>query len=248
MGEIPYFYNAKWHRKRVKAAFMIAHYLPILSTLFCVYFTWQLVIHSRATHWKAYLIWWTFGVICYGGGTLIESFGTLLGWNGTLFKAWYVLGALLGGAPLAQGTVHLLMKDGLARKLSILLAFVLIITASMVVLSPLDAQYVGGMRPSGKALVWSWIRWLTPFINIYAFIFLAGGAAWSAWRYFRKAMHPHLVQGNVLIAIGALLPGIGGASAKAGYVEVLYITELLGILLIYAGYLKVKQGKKVTAS
>jgi len=30
--------------------------------------------------------------------------------------------------------------------------------------------------------------------------------------------------------------GIGGGSAKAGFVEVLYITELIGIVLIWTGY------------
>jgi hypothetical protein len=40
----------------------------------------------------------------------------------------------------------------------------------------------------------------------------------------------------VLIAIGGLLPGIGGSFTKFGHVEVRYVTELPGILLIYAGY------------
>ncbi len=35
---------------------------------------------------------------------------------------------------------------------------------------------------------------------------------------------------------GALLPGIGGSSARLGYVEVLYVTELIGLTLIWLGY------------
>ena len=42
--------------------------------------------------------------------------------------------------------------------------------------------------------------------------------------------------GNTLIAVGALLPGIGGGSARAGYVEVLYVTELAGLAFICWGY------------
>lgn len=42
--------------------------------------------------------------------------------------------------------------------------------------------------------------------------------------------------GNVCIAIGALLPGIGGAFTRFGYTEVLYVTELAGLLLIYVGF------------
>ncbi len=42
--------------------------------------------------------------------------------------------------------------------------------------------------------------------------------------------------GNVLIAIGGILPGIGGTATKFGHTYVLYITELLGLLFIFAGY------------
>ena len=42
--------------------------------------------------------------------------------------------------------------------------------------------------------------------------------------------------GNILIAIGALLPGIGGTFTRFGYVEVLYITEFIGLAFIYFGY------------
>ena len=54
---------------------------------------------------------------------------------------------------------------------------------------------------------WSWVRLFSPFINIYAFIFLVGGAAWSAVRYARHRENDgRRVWGNVLIAVGALLP------------------------------------------
>ena len=33
-----------------------------------------------------------------------------------------------------------------------------------------------------------------------------------------------------------LLPGIGGTFTRFGHVEVLYVTELAGLLLIYLGY------------
>ena len=43
-----------------------------------------------------------------------------------------------------------------------------------------------------------------------------------------------------MIAIGALLPGIGGTATKFGYTYILYVTELLGILLIFWGYMVIK--------
>ena len=41
---------------------------------------------------------------------------------------------------------------------------------------------------------------------------------------------------NVLIAAGAILPGIGGTATRMGYTEVLYVTELAGLLLTWMGY------------
>ena len=40
----------------------------------------------------------------------------------------------------------------------------------------------------------------------------------------------------MLIAAGAILPGIGGSFTRAGFTELLYVTELIGICLIFAGY------------
>lgn len=42
--------------------------------------------------------------------------------------------------------------------------------------------------------------------------------------------------GNALIALGAVLLGIGGSFARAGTVDVLYVTEIGGQLMIWAGY------------
>ena len=91
-------------------------------------------------------------------------------------------------------------------------------------------------RLSGSVMEWQWVRLFSPLVNLYAFVFLVGGAALSAWRYRGKAETRHRLIGNVLIAVGALLPGIGGMATRMGHTEVLYVTELVGIVLIWAGY------------
>ena len=58
----------------------------------------------------------------------------------------------------------------------------------------------------------------------------------SALRFRRIPGLRNRFIGNTLIAIGAILPGIGGAMSRAGYTEVLYVAEFIGILLIFAGY------------
>jgi hypothetical protein len=62
----------------------------------------------------------------------------------------------------------------------------------------------------------------------------SGGA--SSWQAGALTATRKRFLGNVLIAVGALLPGIGGAATRFGHTEVLYVTELIGLVGIYAGY------------
>src|SRR5207248_4533400 len=86
----------------------------------------------------------------------------------------------------------------------------------------------------------------SPLLNLYAFVFLFGGAVYSAIQYFAKDRGRPRFLGNILIAIGALLPGIGGTFTRFGYVEVLYITELIGLTLIYFGYHMMRQDRSAS--
>ncbi len=212
-------------------------YLPIVSTMVAIPFTVVLWKHWRRHPRARFMLWWTLGIAIYGLATLVEAATTLFGWHEQLFRTWYIAGALLGGAPLAQGTVYLLMKRRTADRLAVGLIVYVTIAATLVLSTPLDASAVIDDRLSGSVIEWGWVRLLSPPANIYALIFLVGGAGWSAWRYRRRADQPRSrVVGNTLIAVGGLLPGIGGSFTRAGYVEVLPVTELVGLVLIWLGY------------
>ena len=220
-------------------------YIPILTTVLSVIFVIKIGKHYAAKPEARYLLWWTIGVITYGLGTMTESVNSIFGWSEINLKIWYVVGALLGGAPLAQGTVYLLFSKKTANILTALLVIVVITASVFVFLSPVDPSLAADGRLSGKVLEWQWVRLFSPFINTYALIFLFGGAVFSAWKYYRnRAMRRFL--GNVYIAIGALLPGIGGSFTRFGYVEVLYVTELLGLLCMYVGYMIIRTDKSVS--
>jgi hypothetical protein len=216
----------------------LVHYVPILTTIVGIVFARILFLHWRRKSGATYLLWWFLGVLTYVAGTLTESVTALIGWNPIVFRAWYITGALLGAAPLAQGTVYLLLPRRTAHALTVLLLTAVAVAGTFVVLSPLDSAHasVAAGRLTGQVLEWSWVRRFSPFLNLYAFIFLVGGAAWSAWRYRRVAGAGPRVGGNVLIAVGTLLPGIGGMATRYGYTEVLFVTELVGLVLVWLGY------------
>jgi hypothetical protein len=211
------------------------HYIPIVTSVFSIWFGMLLVRRYRERGGMHHF-WWAIGAFAFAAGTITESLTTLFGWHEPIFRAWYISGALFGGFPLAQGTVYLLLDRKKADRLTAIVLSVAIVAAVFVLLSPIDRALVEPHRLAGRVMEWSWVRGFSPFINLYAVIFLVGGAAYSALKYRKVQDMSHRVIGNWLIAIGALLPGIGGSFTRFGHVEVLYVTELLGIVLIYFGY------------
>lgn len=213
------------------------HYLPILTTLFSAFFLWDIFsrfILKRGAH----LFWWSLGVFTYGLGTFFEAYITLFGNGPLLNKSWYVAGAILGGYPLAQGSVYLHFSRKTANILTFITLPFIAFSAICVYLSPVDVSLLESFRPGGGSLEWTWVRLLTPVINSYSAIFLIGSAAYSAIRYAKVENGRNRAIGNSLITLGALLPGIGGSMAKAGIVEALYIGEFVGLILIWLGYKK----------
>lgn len=211
------------------------HFVPIATSIFSLWFGTVLVRRYRERVGMHHF-WWAIGAFAYAAGTITESITTLFGWQEPVFRAWYISGALLGGFPLAQGTVYLLMDRKKADRLTALVLSVVAVAALFVLLTPLDLTRVEVHRLSGRVMEWTWVRAFSPFINLYAVTFLVGGAAYSALKYRKDPDQRHRVIGNWLIALGALLPGIGGSFTRFGHVEVLYVTEFVGILLIYFGY------------
>jgi hypothetical protein len=211
------------------------HYIPIFTTFLALAFTYVLLRHYRARP-SSHILWWMIGVFTYGVGTFTEGSTTLFGWNEPLFRSWYIAGALLGGAPLAQGTVYLMLKKRTANILTVLLVTYIIVAATFVWMTPINYELVETHRLTGSVMEWSWVRLFSPLINIYAVIFLVGGAILSAVRYAKNTDTSQRAMGNALIAVGAILPGIGGTATRMGHTEVLYVMELLGLILIWWGY------------
>ncbi len=208
-------------------------YIPVLTTLLSVFFLGRIVPHYLSKR-SAYLLWWTLGVLTFGLGTLTESINAISGWSEWNTRVWYLVGALLGGYPLAQGTIYLLMKKRFADVSAAVCSAVILVGAICVLLSPIEVAANFDHRLSGKVFVWQWVRGFSPLLNLYAFVFLFGGAIYSAVKYFANDKGRTRFLGNILIAIGALLPGIGGSFTRFGYVEVLYVTELIGLSFIYS--------------
>ncbi len=99
-------------------------------------------------------------------------------------------------------------------------------------LPPLEMNGSAIIRATSNA------RSITPLFNVYGTLGLAGGAVYSALLFFRKRTLYYRMLGNVLIAAGALAPALGGTLSKAGLPYAVQISNLIGIVVIYAGFLQ----------
>ncbi len=178
----------------------VVHYIPIVTTILAVPFAVEIYRRYRAHPERLHLLWWAIGIATYGVGTFTEAFTTLAGWNEPTFRAWYISGALLGGAPLAQGTVYLLLPRRVAHVLTVILIGFVAIASVAVLMSPINYTLVEPHRLTGAVLEWRWVRYFSPFVNLYAVVFLIGGAILSALRYSGNPSTRHRAVANVLIA------------------------------------------------
>ena len=222
-------------------------YIPILTTILSLYFFIEILKHYLFRK-KKYLFWWMIGVVTFGLGTLSESIHTIIGHNEFNLRFWYILGALLGGFPLAQGTVYLLFSKKFANQSSLFFISYILIASIFILMVPIKIteSFDGGL--TGQVFEWQWVRFFSIPINIYAFTFLVGGAIYSAYKYSKFKNLIYKVYGNTAIAIGGILPGIGGSFTRAGYIEVLFVTEFFGLALIYAGYKIIKYNTTIQVS
>jgi hypothetical protein len=219
------------------------NFIPLLSTV--ITFIFAASVLNRYQHRKGkHLLMWGIGLILYGLGTLSE---VILGFtfNEFVLKIWYVSGAMLTAAWLGQGTIWLLVRrPGVARWLTYILAGVSLLAVVLVMSAPINPgasydlarpiseQYKEFLTRNGMIIA------LTIILNIYGTIALVGGALYSAYLFLRKQVLINRVIGNILIAAGAMFPAMAGSFVGAGLVDMLYLSELLGVILMYIGFLQ----------
>ncbi len=216
--------------------------LPILSMIVSFVFAgfvFKRFLQKRGAH----LLLWTIGMVFYGLGGAAEGYYGLFGWSPFVFRMWYLCGAVLVAAWLGQGTVYLLMKKRTAHIFMAVLGLGSLYAAYAVFTAQLDPALMTsslhtGSELSGKAIVTPGVRMLTPFFNLYGSLALVGGAIYSAFIFWRKRILLHRAIGNVLIAAGAILPAFGGTFSRFGIPGALYISELLGAILLFIGFLR----------
>lgn len=218
------------------------NWLPLFSTIIAFSFAFFVLRRWWQRRPANHLLLWGIGLILYGLGTFSEFYSTQA-WSPTIFRLWYLCGAILTAAWLGQGTVYLLVRR----------PYVAHVLMAILLLGSLSAIYMLWTTPllgadtftASKTLSDQYrqifpekarVRLLTPFFNTYGVITLVGGAIYSAFLFWRKRVLPNRVLGNTFIALGALSPAIGGTLARLGTTGFLYGSELIGAIVMFVGF------------
>ena len=241
--------------------------LPLISTIISAIFAIVLFLRWFERKRPHHLVW-GIGLLIYGTGTFAEFYSGSA-WSATIFRLWYLCGAVLAAAWLGQGTIYLLVrKPGVAHALMALLLIGTLIAAVHTFSTPLnedlftpskplseqyatrtvkgaegeEPQKIMGIMPEGGVRSYSFV------FNIYGTIALVGGALYSGYLFWRKRVMPNRVLGNVFIAVGGLSPALGGTLARLGAPEFLYVSELVGVIVIFIGFALATRQQPVEAS
>lgn len=83
--------------------------LPFCSSAVSFIFA-SLVFDQWLRRRRTFQLVWTVGLLWYGISAGTEFLGSAFGWNATLYRLWYLIGALYVAAYLGAGTVYLLRR------------------------------------------------------------------------------------------------------------------------------------------
>lgn len=217
---------------------MSSSILPLISCIVSLFFTIA-VLDQYLARRKSYQLIWAIGLLLYFIGTGAEFWSETWGINPVIYRLWYLSGAIFVAAYLGMGTLYLLVKRPIAHAIMGVLLVASAYAIIRVFTADIDVSHLSGL--SGAAMP-QYVRLITPFFNTFGTVALVGGALYSAWAYWRRKIMPHRVLSNILIAVGAILPAFGGLHFRVvGTINLFYVFELVGILLIFAGFLRSKE-------
>lgn len=218
----------------------------VVTTVVSVIFASIVLLRWRAAHSRGrkapHLLAWGIGLSLYALGAFSQIVLDFV-WSPLFFSLWYWAGAIAVAPWLGQGTVYLLWRRGnIARNIQMALLLVCVMTLPWALfLTPLNSA---AWRPGTDMTVLindimqrGGVRGFSPVMNVWGTLALVGGAIYSAMLFRRKQIMPNRMTGNWLIAAGGLLPALGGALIRLGVPELKYAGELLGVVLIFVGFL-----------
>jgi hypothetical protein len=212
--------------------------LPLVATVVAWEFALALFRRWRASR-RPYLRSWAISLFFFAAGAAALAYGEAFGFTSTVFRSYYIFGALLSVPWLAMGELELLAPPKATR---IMLAFLVLFSldaAITVGASPFaHAGTVAGYDvPAGKDWFGALPRVLVVVSNAVGTLVVVGGTLWSGLRSRgRGAAARARFRGTLVITLGVLVAAAGGALTFLSKVNSQAATLAVGVAVMYAGF------------
>jgi hypothetical protein len=211
-------------------------YVPLITSIVSFIFA-VTVLDQFFARRKPHQLLWAIGLFMYCISAFTEYWWNVQGHVDIMYRLWYLVGAILVAAYMGQGTLYLLMQR---RNANIAMAVLGTATVYAIIrIFTVDIDISGLTTLTGIGIMPTDVRAIiTPIFNAFGTFALVGGAAYSAFIFWRKRILPRRVVSNILIAVGALLPAAGGIQMSvAGSLNLFYILEMTGVIIMFIGFL-----------
>ena len=183
---------------------------------------------------------WTVALAMFALASAALALGVSTGWDRGIFRAFYLLGAVLNVPWLALGTVALLFGSAVAQRVRWFVVFFTGLATGVVLSAPMDAVR-GTAIPVGKDVFGGFPRALAAMGSGIGALVIFAGAVWSVVRFGRDRRNARLAMANGLIALGTVVLSSGGlVQGIVGHDEAFALSLAVGVAVIYAGFLVVE--------
>lgn len=178
---------------------------------------------------------WAIGLGMFALANVAGALARVGGATAEEYRFFYLFGAITNVAWLALGSLYLLAPARVARPAAWIVMALTVVGAVAVFASPVDLTKA---VDTGRGFETSPLPRILAGIGSGAgSVILVGGALWSAWVFLRRRHEGRRALANVLIAAGVFVAAAGGTAAFTGASGILEWSNLVGITLIFIGFL-----------
>jgi hypothetical protein len=207
--------------------------LPLVTTVVSGAFALAVALRYVRKRRPAQLAW-AIGLLLFAVAAFMGFLARTGGATDVEYRLFYLFGAVANVAWLALGTIFIVApRYGRAALAAVLALSALAVYA--VFATPVDiavAVDTGKGFPDG-----SLPRILAGIGSGLGSLVLIGGALWSAWVFVRRRNQGRRALANAIIAVGVFIAAAGGTVAFTGASGVLELTNLIGVSVMFVGFL-----------